>query len=274
MVSFPAAQTQWTKTQPSKLIFLNTSGYYSAKALFGKVKLGWKRVKKIHKVPKKQGKRLQLPTLLQKNYLCWLSCPLLAHQAYQDPNPQGLWPQQGMIAQNIWTTLGHHAPVLPFFSLLISSVNICTADPAGESPVPCKSLQLPCASFSWCKFRQICGKQEILFAPKSFCRIFLKGLNAMEKHQEANSALGYTKRGVNQLKAVREAGFIPVEAEAELSPLHFAIFCTSSSGLWKMRCIFLIVAWVEPANPRWQKAEEETSGAPKLEAVATSGTVL
>lgn len=53
----------------------------------------------------------------------------------------------------------------------------------------------------------------------------------MEKHQEANSALGYTKRGVRQLKAVREAGFIPVEAEAELSPLHFAIFCTSSSGL-------------------------------------------
>lgn len=70
-----------------------------------------------------------------------------------------------------------------------------------------------------------------MFAPKSFCRIFLKGLNAVEKHQEANSASGYTERGVNQLKAVREAGFIPVEAEAELSPLHFAIFCTSSSGL-------------------------------------------
>jgi len=70
-----------------------------------------------------------------------------------------------------------------------------------------------------------------LFAPKSFCRIFFKGLNAIEKQQEVNSAFGYAKWGVNQLKAVRDAGFIPKQAEAELSPSHLAIFCTSSSGL-------------------------------------------
>lgn len=57
-----------------------------------------------------------------------------------------------------------------------------------------------------------------MFAPKSFCRIFFKGLNAIEKQQEANSAFGDTKWGVNQLKAVTDAGFIPMKAEAELSP--------------------------------------------------------
>lgn len=42
--------------------------------------------------------------------------------------------------------------------------------------------------------------------PKSFCGIFFKGLNAIEKQQEVNSAFGYTKWGVNQLKAVRDEG--------------------------------------------------------------------
>lgn len=50
-----------------------------------------------------------------------------------------------VIAQNIWTTLGHDAPTLSFF-LLRLCVNICTADPARESPVPCKSLQFLCVS--------------------------------------------------------------------------------------------------------------------------------
>lgn len=54
--------------------------------------------------------------------------------------------------------------------------------------------------------------------PKSFCRIFFKGLNADENQQEANSAFGYTEWGVNQPKAVRDAGFISMKAEAELGP--------------------------------------------------------
>lgn len=55
-------------------------------------------------------------------------------------------------------------------------------------------------------------------ALKSSRRIFFTGLNAIEKQQEVNSAFGYTKWGVNQLQAVQDAGFIPVKAEAELSP--------------------------------------------------------
>lgn len=195
---------------------------------------------KIHKVPKTQGKKAAFASYIAEELSVLIKLSLISSPGLSRHQPTRPLTPAGMIAQNIWTTLGHHTPILHFF-LLISCVNICTADPAGESPVPCKRLQFPCASLRGVSSGRFVESGR-LFEPKSFCRIFLKGLKAVEKHREANSALGYTKRGVNQLKAVREAGFIPGKAEAELSPLHFAIFCTSSSGLCKMRCIFLIVA--------------------------------
>lgn len=57
--------------------------------------------------------------------------------------------------------------------------------------------------------------------PKSFCGIFFQGLNAIQKKkkkQEANSASGYTKQGVNQLRAVRDAGFIPRRQKQSSDP--------------------------------------------------------
>lgn len=60
--------------------------------------------------------------------------------------------------------------------------------------------------------------------PKSFCRTFFKGLNAIEKQKEANSPFAYTKWGVNQLKAVRDAGFLPVKGRGRAQSLALSYF--------------------------------------------------
>lgn len=39
-----------------------------------------------------------------------------------------------------------------------------------------------------------------------------------KKKQEANSASGYTNQGVNQLRAVRDAGFIPRRQKQSSDP--------------------------------------------------------
>lgn len=84
-------------------------------------------------------------------------------------------PPAVMAAQAGWSILGHNTPILHIF-LLISRPNICAAAPVGESPVPCKILQL----LSQRRFRQICGRQEILFVAKSFVGFSLKALMPSE----------------------------------------------------------------------------------------------
>jgi len=123
--------------------------WLSAKALFGKVKLygviSYLRVKKSTRFLKIRKKGIiilhiaeELSVLIK---LLLVSSSCLSSRQLATPLTPAV-----MIAQNIWTTLGHDAPILSFF-LLISCVNICTADPARESPVPCKRLQFLCLSF-------------------------------------------------------------------------------------------------------------------------------
>lgn len=100
---------------------------------------------KIHKVPETQGKKAAFASYIAEELSVLIKLSLISSPGLSRHQPTRPLTPAGMIAQNIWTTLGHHAPILHFF-LLISCVNICTADPAGESPVPCKRLQFPCAS--------------------------------------------------------------------------------------------------------------------------------
>lgn len=116
-----------------------------------------------------------------------------------------LLPPAVMAVQAGWSILGRNAPILQFF-LLISCPNICTAAPVGESPVPCKILQL----LPQRRLRQICGRQEILFVAKSFVGFSLKALMPSENSKSqiplsvgANlEEISRRQRGV--------AGFLPV----------------------------------------------------------------
>lgn len=137
-----------------------------------------------------------------------------------------------VIAQNIWTTLGRDAPILSFF-LLRRCVNICTADPARESLVPCKRLQFLCVSPRSVSSDRFVESRRFCLCLNLFVGFSFKALMPSKKKKKARGKFSFWLHQTGSKSAEGSEGcwIYPQKAEAELRPQLLAIFCTSSFGL-------------------------------------------